>query len=143
MTTSSSLPYPGFNFLVEAGTASLSFAEVSGIEASADVVEYRGGADLSFAPHKMPGLRRMGDITLRRGIAADHDLFAWFNTLNGATVERRDVSIKLLDEKHTPVATWRLAGAWPRKYIAGPFNAATSAVAIEELVLVFESLQFQ
>jgi phage tail-like protein len=136
-------PYPGYNFLVDAGLTQASFREVSQLSSSVDVIEYREGSDKADATRKFPGLRRTSEVVLRRGIMGSNDLFAWFGTINGGQVEKRDVRISLLNEDHEPVMQWLLINAWPRSYAAGPFDAMTSTVAIEQLVLVFDSLQLQ
>lgn len=134
-------PYPGFSFLVEAGFSQIGFREVSQISASVDVIAYRDGAEKTGASRKFPGLHRTGDVVLRQGITGSTELFAWFSTINGAQVEKRDVRISLLNEQHEPVMQWLLSQAWPRSYVAGPLDAMASTIAIEELVLVFETLQ--
>ena len=136
-------PYPGCHFLVDAGLTQASFREVSQLSSSVDVIEYREGSDKTDSARKFPGLRKTGDVVLRRGIMGSNELFAWFNAINGAQVEKRDVRISLLNEDHEPVMQWLLINAWPRSYAAGPFDAMASTVAIEQLVLVFDSLQLQ
>lgn len=136
-------PYPGCHFLVDAGFAQAGFREVSQLSSSVDVIEYRDGSDRTAAARKFPGLRKTGEVVLRRGIAGSNELFAWFGTINGGQVEKRDVRISLLNEDHQPVMQWLLIQAWPRSYVAGPFDAMASTVAIEQLVLVFDSLQLQ
>lgn len=137
-------PYPGCHFLVEAGLSRIGFREVSRLSSSVDVIEYRDGSDKADTTHKFPGLRRTGEVVLRQGIFGSNELFAWFSALNGSgQVEKRDVRISLLDEDHQPVMQWMLMNAWPRSYAAGPFDAMASTVAIEQLVLVFDSLQLQ
>jgi len=137
-------PYPGFHFLVEvAGFTQAGFSEVGQLSSSVDVIEYREGSDKTAAARKFPGLRKTGEVVLRRGITGSNELYAWFATINGGQVEKRDVAISLLNEAHEPVMRWLLTDAWPRSYVAGPFNAMGSTVAIEQLVLVFDSLQLQ
>jgi phage tail-like protein len=69
--TDGGLAYPltKMNFIVNvdgvAGTAA--FSEVSGIEASVDVVEFRQGNANSLAPVKIPGLVKHGNVTLKMG----------------------------------------------------------------------------
>jgi phage tail-like protein len=136
-------PYPGFHFLVEAGFTQAGFSEVSNLSSSVDVVEYRNGSDPTGTAQKFPGLRKTGEVVLRRGVTGSNELYAWFATINGGQVEKRDVVVSLLNEAHEPVMRWLLKDAWPRSYVAGPFNAMASTVAIEQLVLVFDSLQLQ
>ena len=63
-------PLTKMNFLVSipdlAGSMA-AFSEVTGIEASVDVVEFRQGNAHSLAPVKIPGLVKHGNITLKMG----------------------------------------------------------------------------
>jgi phage tail-like protein len=140
MPTQRDTPYPGAHFSVETGGARIGFLEVSQLTASVDVIEYRDGTDKSSHASKIPGLHRTGDVVLRYGTMGSAELFQWFDSVRLGKAEKRDVVIKLLDDEHEPVMTWRLRNAWPRAYRAGPLNALSSNVAIEELVLVHEGL---
>ena len=58
------------------------FSEVSGLTMEREVVEYRGGADLTPYVHKSPGLKKYGNITAKRGIApaaGGNGLYEWYN----------------------------------------------------------------
>ena len=67
------------NFLVTvdsvAGTAA--FSEVSGVEASVDVIEFRQGNSGSLAPVKIPGLVKHGNVTLKMGYILDSAFKEW------------------------------------------------------------------
>lgn len=61
-------PYTQFNFLVDfgdgGGGVEAGFAEVSGLDAHLDVIEYRNGNSKVNEPIKLAGLSRVGDVTL-------------------------------------------------------------------------------
>ena len=71
----SGLAYPltKMNFLVtaEAVSGTAAFSEVSGVEASVDVIEFRQGNASSLAPVKIPGLVNLGTVALQRGSRID------------------------------------------------------------------------
>jgi len=140
MPTQSDTPYPAAHFSVETGGERIGFLEVSQLTESVDVIEYRDGTDKSGGVLKIPGLRRNGDVTLRYGTMGSDELFQWLDSVRIGAAQKRDVVVKLLNDEHEPVMTWRLRNAWPRAYRAGPLNALSSAVAIEELVLAHEGL---
>ncbi len=144
MSTQRDRPYPGFNFQVDLGDGvQAGFAEISGLSASVDVIEYREGADKSLNARKLPGLNRTASITLRRGIAGSVNLFQWFHGNISGTPDRRNITITLLDEARMPVMTWKLSNAWPQKYEAGSLNAKGTEVAIELLELTYEQLEVE
>lgn len=139
----SNYPLTGFHFTVEWNPddkENVSFSEVSGLNVSTTAIEYREGSDKEYTTLKMPGLRKYGNITLKRGsMATDNGFFAWFNTINNNTVTRRDIKIMLLNEKHEAVITWNVKNAFPVKYDGGSLNAAKGEVVIESVELACES----
>lgn len=135
-------PLTGFHFTVKWSDddENVSFQEVSGLSVSTDAIEYRGGASKEYSTIKMPGLRKYGNVSLKRGsMATDNGFFDWFNTIANNTVERRDVTISLLDETHAPVVTWSLKNAFPIKYDGGTLNSTDGKVLIESVELAYES----
>lgn len=59
------------------------------------------------------------------------------------TIERRDITIKLLDENHDPVITWKVKNAWPTKVQSTDLKADGNEVAIESIEIVHEGLTIQ
>ena len=137
-------PLPAYHFQVEWGGTRISFNEVSGLEIIDDVIEHHDGADPGQVARKMPGLRKYSNIILKRGIVkGDNDFFNWMNTKSLNEIERRDIVVKLLNQNHEPVMTWRAVNAFPVR-LSGPIlNAAASNMAIEELELAHEGLIVQ
>jgi phage tail-like protein len=135
-------PYGAFNFTVELeGIDVAGFTEVSGLDFEIDVIEYRDGDDRDPTLRKIPGLRKYGNITLKRGITDSDAFWDWIvQSLNGP-IERRNGRITILDDNREPVARWDFVNAWPCKY-RGPHLAATgNEVAIESMELCHEGLQ--
>src|SRR5262245_16604997 len=109
-------PLPKFHFKVEWGGSKVGFTEVPGLDVSNDVIEYRDGASPEYSKIKMPGMRKFSNITLKRGtFKGDNDFFNWLNTISLNTVERRDLTISLLNEEHSPVVVWKVKNAFPTK----------------------------
>jgi phage tail-like protein len=141
-------PYLQFNFLVNlAGSTDgpeAGFEECSEIGMSVDVVEYRTGNDPNNAVRKLPGLTRYSNVTLKRGIVGSLDLYRWIDEIRHGGLSRRTVVIQLQNEDRTAIVeTWRLLRAFPIKHVSGPFNATSSDVAMEELVLACERLEME
>jgi phage tail-like protein len=141
-------PYGRFNFLVDLGpgdadTVAAGFAEVSGLEAEVVYAEYRNGNDPENHVRRIPTLHKTGDVTLKRGLIGDTRLFTWLEATRQGTVDRRTVTITLLDEARRPVCTWRLLGAQPRRWTGPTLSARGKDVAVEELVLVAEQVDLE
>lgn len=141
----SNYPLTGFHFSVEWNPKqkeNISFSEVSGLSVSTTPIEYREGSDKDYTTLKMPGLKKFNNITLKRGsMAADNGFFEWITSINNNTVERRDIKIMLLNEKHEAVITWNVKNAFPMKYDGGSLNASKGEVLIESVELAYESFE--
>ena len=59
------------------------------------------------------------------------------------TVERRDIVISLLNEKHEPVMVWKAQNAFPVKVEGPALKASGNEVAIESIELAHEGLELQ
>ena len=134
-------PYGAFNFLVEiAGLEVAGFSEVGGLESETDIIEYRSGDDRGSL-RKLPGLTKYQNLTLKRGYAASHELWEWRQSIVDGQVDRRAVSIVLLDHARDEVARWNLFEAWPCRWEGPHLDAETSAVAIETLEIAYEDIE--
>lgn len=134
-------PLPVFHFQVDWQGTQLAFSEVSGLDMEAQVIEYRDGTSPEYSAQKMPGLEKYTNITLKRGVfVGDNEIADWFSTIRLHQVERRDVTISLLDEEHNPVVTWKVTNAWPTKVSGPTLNASANEVAIESMELAHEGI---
>jgi phage tail-like protein len=137
-------PLPKFHFQVEWGGASIGFTEVSGLDVQTDPIEYRDGSSPEYIKTKMPGMQKFSNITMKRGtFKGDNDFYAWWNTVALNTIERRNVTISLLNENHEPVVVWKIKNAWPIKVQSTDLKADGNEVAIESIELVHEGLVIQ
>jgi phage tail-like protein len=137
-------PLPKFHFQVEWGGTKIAFTEVTGLDAEIEVIEYRDGASPEYSKLKMPGLQKYSNVTLKRGVfATDNEFFQWWNTVKLNTIERRDITISLLNEAHEPVMVWKVKNAWPSKVTSTDLKADGNETAIETIELVHEGLAIQ
>lgn len=134
-------PLPKFHFQVEWGGSKIGFSEVSGLDVETEPIEYREGAMPEYAKIKMPGMQKFGNITLKRGVfQKDNEFFNWWNTVKLNKIERRDITISLLNEEHEPKVVWSVRNAWPVKVQGTDLKADGNEVAIETLELAHEGL---
>lgn len=146
MAISRDTPYSAFNFLVELDgqgkEVKAGFSEISGLNTEVTIAEYRAGnAKVNYA-NKIPGIHKAGDVTLKRGVIGEQNLYEWLQQCReGKYPEaKRNLVINLLSEdREGPVVSWKLIGAMPIKW-TGPTLTAKGGgdVAIEELVLSVE-----
>lgn len=134
-------PYRKFNFLVEIdGITVAGFLSVEGIETLTDVINYREGNEAA-ALRKLPGLHKYSDITLKRGVTDNRELWEWRKTVLDGRTDRKSGSIIVLDESRQEVMRINFRDAWPCRWKIGALDAMESDVLIEELELVVESLE--
>jgi len=134
-------PYSNYNFLVEIdGISRGAFQEVSGLDSTVDVVEYREGG-WNATPHKFPGQTKHANIVLKHGMASDRELITWHKAVSEGAVDRRNGSVILMDRKGLEVARWNFMRAWPSKYTGPSLNAKSDEIAIETIELVHEGLE--
>lgn len=134
-------PLASFNFLLEIdGITKAGFSEVTGLNSETNQIEYREGNE-GIIPRKLPGLTKVGNVTLKRGVTVDTDLFKWRKTVTDGDIERKaTMSIVLRNEKGDEAVRWNLLNAWPSKYMAPDLKANANEIAIEALELAHEGL---
>jgi phage tail-like protein len=134
-------PYSANNFRVEIdGITASDFMEVSGLEAAVTVVDYREGTDKSLAARKLPGEAVYSNIVLKRGMTADLSLWNWMKTGLDGAVQRKNMSVLLLDAAGNEVLRWNIVNAWPVKWSGPLLNAEASSVALETLEITHEGV---
>ena len=144
-------PYGAFNFLVNLNgpvgpdEPLGGFSDVSGLSTDVTIAEYRNGNEKENHVRKVPGLHKVSDVTLKRGIVNSQDLWEWIEDVrvNGPHAQR-NVVITLRDEAGNDIQAWILRNCVPMKY-SGPTLAAKGGgdVAMEELVLSVEGLDLE
>jgi phage tail-like protein len=140
-------PYGAFNFLVniDGGEMLGGFSDVSGLGTEITIAEYRNGNERENHVRKVPGIHKVGDVTLKRGVIDSKSLWDWITqTRTEGVAAQKNVVVTLLDEARNAVQNWKLRGVVPMKY-SGPTLAAKGGgdVAMEELVLSAEAIELE
>ncbi len=135
-------PLTVFHFSVSWGGENIGFSEVSGLSQEIQAIEYRDGLmSGNTLPLKRPGMRKAGNITLKKGmVAANNDFYTWLNNSGQPNVERRDLVITLLNDEGQPMFVWSVSQAWPVKCEGPGLKASGNDIAIESVDLVHEGI---
>lgn len=134
-------PLPKFYFQVKLGDKEVPFQEVSGLDIEAQIIEYRHGNSKEFSTIKMPGIKKTGNVTLKKGVfVKDNGFWDWFNKIKMNTIERQTVVISLLDEAGKPTMVWTLNNAWPTKITGTDMKSDGNEVAVETIEVAHEGL---
>ncbi len=134
-------PFGNQNFKVEIeGVIQGSFSEVSGLDSTIDVTEYREGGD-NTTPRKLAGLTKHSNIVLRRGLTEDTKLYDWHMAAVRGDIQRKNGSIIVLDRAGRERVRWNFRAAWPVKWDPPDLNATANEVAVETLELAHEGVE--
>lgn len=143
-------PYAQFNFWVTLGPGGDpkapdgGFQEISALGMEVGVAEYRYGNHALNNTLKVTGLGKSADVTLKRGVMGSDTVYKWFNSIRNGINDMRTVRIELRNEENSDtVQAWKLNNARVIKFTAGPFNAKSNEIAMEELTLSFERMELE
>lgn len=135
-------PLPRFHFQVDWGGAKISFTEVTGLVTEREKIDYRHSDSKDFHKICQPGLQKVSNLVLKRGrFENDIDYHAWYDEVaDDRANKRRDVTIRLLNEKHQPVAAWKASRCFPLKVTAPDLKSDANEIAVEAIEVAHEGL---
>jgi phage tail-like protein len=140
-TVATEWPLPKFHFEVKWDSKVMSFQEVSGLDIQSEPIEYRAGDSPNYSKIKMPGLKKSGNVTMKKGIyKSDNKFWDWFSQIKMNVIKRVPITISLLDEGNKPTMVWTLSNAWPTKITGTDLKAEGNEVAIETIEIVHEGI---
>lgn len=126
--------YPAFRFLVSVDKqAQAAFTECSLPNIELELEEIKEGG-LNTYPHQLPGRRKAARISLKNGVGKCA-LLEWYAAILGGTIERKSVTVALLDETQKQVVAWELEGAFPFKWSGPQLRSQENSIAIQTLEL--------
>ena len=140
---SSYYPPVGFHFSVRfelpGVTASdMRFRDISGLTMELEELTYNEGGENRFS-HRLPVRGRYPDLVLKRGLLVDSGLRKWIvDAVHNLVIQPITVWVTLLDETHSPLQTYTVVGAWPKKWVISDFNAEASEIVVETLELAYQ-----
>lgn len=123
-----------------AGYAVGGFSEVTGLDMTLEVHEYKEGGVNDYV-HKFATRAGFSNISLKRGMGLTDDLWVWHYDYVQGKGKRRDGVITLMSEAGIPVKVWVFKRGIPLKWTGPALNALQDAVAIEELEITHEGLE--
>lgn len=140
-------PFIAFNFAVEINVPGVApqicnaaFAECDGLELTMEVKTIREGGN-NGRQIRLTGPLAYGNLTLKRGMTTNFDLWQWCVELQTRPALRADAEVVLFaPDGTTERARFRLTRCVPIKLKAPALNAKDGMVAIEELQLAYETL---
>ncbi len=138
-------PLVSFNFGLELeGAATGYFKEVSGLGSETEVQEHTVVSESGQQiVRKVPGRLKWGDITLKRGITSNLDIWDWRKEVENGTVSkaRKNISVVMFDQEGKEVARWNISNAWPSKVDGPSLSADSNDIVMEELTIVHDFIE--
>lgn len=137
-------PLPKFQFEVKWDADKMSFQEVTGLDVESTPIEYRAGDSKAHSVIKMPGLKKYGNVTMKKGVfKSDNKFWLWFKEIQMNTIKRKAITISLLDEQGNATMVWKLTNAWPTKVTGTDLKAESSEVAVESIEIAHEGFEIE
>jgi len=130
-----------FSVALADGGTDVEFQEVTGLDVEAAPIEYKTGNSQAFATIKMPGNVKYGNVTLKKGVFnKDNRFWDWITQTKMNMINRRAITIKLLDEEGNPVMAWTLTNALPTKVAGTDLKVDGNLVAVETIEIAHEGI---
>jgi phage tail-like protein len=137
-------PLAGFQYALDiGGKVSGFFQDCSGIGSEHEIIEQKL-TDANGRPfiQKIPGRMKWNDVTLKRGITDEMDLWKWRKLVEDGEVDkaRTHCSVVMMSRAGKPVAQWDFVNAWPSKVSGPELKSDSNDYGVEELVIVHEGM---
>ena len=139
------LPLVGFHFAIElSGVVSGFFTECGGLGSEHEVIEHKVVTEKgNEVVMKIPGRLKWENISLKRGITKNMDIWKWRKEVESGNVDsaRRDGSVVMFDQTLKEVARWNFLRAWPVKVTGPQPKADSNEIGVEELTIAHEYIE--
>ena len=143
-------PFTAFNFSVEISipdvaqrVCNAAFSDCDGLEMTLEVKTIREGGN-NGRQIRLTGPLNFGQLTLKRGMTASFDLWAWFKAVLENPGLRADAEIAMMaPDGVTERARFIASRCVPIKLKAPALSAKEGMVAVEELQLAYENLRLK
>ncbi len=147
MPNSQPHPINNFNFAIEIKVNGVSpricdaaFSECDGLEMNLEIKTLREGGN-NTRQYRLTGPVAYGNLSLKRGMTKTFDLWYWFERVTVDPKLRADAQVVVYAaDWQTVNLSFMLMRCVPIKLKAPGLNAASGAIAIEELQLAYETL---
>jgi phage tail-like protein len=140
-------PLPSYNYRVEIAGVAVGCSEVTGLSIKRETSTYKesptGGGAPGPVVTTMPAQRAIPTITIKKGVVRKTSvatLFNWINSTQINQIDKKDIYIRLCDEKGDAVISWKVVNAFPTKLDAPSFTATSNDAAIETMELMADAI---
>jgi len=114
---------------------------VEGLEHEHETVEYQDCDDM--VTRFRPGRQKPGTVKITRDFSSTKEFFNWRKAVMDGKVDRKSISIVILNDSGEEALRYNLYEAYPKKYYGPALNSRNSAHATEALDIVFETFEMK
>jgi len=129
---------PSFRFVIEDGSGTLGvFTECTLPTIEWELEEVKEGGRNDFV-HQLPSRRKSARLTLKNGVG-NSNLMDWFWKMLDGKIERKSITIKLLNEQRNlgePVLMLTIHRAYPIKWTGPQLKSDENSIAIQTVEFV-------
>lgn len=133
-----------FDVFFQDDIGSIPFKEVSGLnfEMETENITEGGVNDMEY---KLPKQVKHGNLVLKTALMPVDEKIVkwvkrWFDGDFSKPIERKDIIIKLLDQKSKPLRSWTCTNAYPVKWEVDSFESQQNNIVIETIELAYFKL---
>jgi phage tail-like protein len=147
-------PFTAFNFVVlidlskvdgvKTPACDAAFSECDGLDMTLEPKTIREGGR-NTGPVHLAGPVSYGQLSLKRGMTRGFDLWKWFDKVAGPNGGgfRTTATVLMRASDLSDEAVFKLRGCLPVKLKAPALNAKDGLVAIEEMQIAYENLEWE
>jgi len=114
---------------------------IEGLEHEHEVVEYHDGDE--GVTRFRPGRQKPGTIKIVRDFSSTKEFFTWRKSVLDGKVDRKSVSIVILNDAGEEALRYNLYECYPKKYKGPSLNSRNSQHATESIEIVYETFEMK
>lgn len=128
-------PYGAYNFLVEIdGLVSGGFTSAQGLEGTIATEDKPEGGVNNFT-RKVLGATSYPNLVLVKGLIDLDMLWTWFDQTRQGVIQRKNMTLMLLDNARWPATWWDFKGVIPVRWAGPQLDSSQPQVAMETVEL--------
>lgn len=126
------------------GIQTVRFTDVSGLKSTTSVNSVREGGN-NVHEYAMIEANKFEDVVIKKGFySAGSEFFHWMKKLHVKTmkIERKDISLILLNDKFEETGRFNLYNAFPVEYEGPAFNSTAKDIAFESVKIHYDYFEY-
>ncbi len=118
------------------------FHQWPGLEFDDAIIVYPAGPTLK-TPQMRNKFSSYSNVSLRRGITKNTELVDWIRAALNGRIERKQLSIILVDSAGNVRKRWHARNAWPQFYRGQPLHLKNQSVTIDKIEFAHDGLEVE